>query len=152
MIIGHLFLTFGFCSLLFINIRFGSGFLILWIAFFLCGLYLITTEGIEINFNKLQYRGITNFLGFNYGIWRTIPKTESILIHEIIIKQTIGGRSLSSTATANLSEKMITINLCAENRKPLTIYMTKNLELATEIADNFSENFGITIENKVAKD
>ena len=152
MIIGNILWVSGFCSLLFINITFGPGFLIIWTLLIFAGLYLISTEGIELDFSENQYREVFSLFGSNYGFWKDFPSIDYISIFRTNVTQTIGGKSFNSTATATLSDKMILINLFAKNRKPTTLYMTKNTEMAIEIAEKFNTFYGIEIINKLNSD
>ncbi|MEW5677239.1 hypothetical protein ABGT15_13070 [Flavobacterium enshiense] len=148
-IIGNILWVTGFCSLLFINITLGPGFLVVWSLFIIVGLYLISTDGIELDFNENQYRQVFSIAGSNFGIWKDFPNIDYITIFKTTITQTIGGKTFGSTATATMSDKMVLINLFAENKKPTTLYMTKNPEMAIEIAKKFHEFYNIEVINKM---
>lgn len=148
-IIGNLLWLSGLFSLLLINIKFGPGFLVLWAALIIGGLIMISTNGIELDFQENQYRTVSSFLGSNYGLWKSFPRIDYLSLFKTTVTQTVGGRGFRSTATATLSDKMIVINLFNTDGKPTTLYMTKNAKIATEIAEKVRIHFGVEVVNKL---
>ena len=145
-IIGNLFLLFGIIGLIFINVKIGPQYIFLWVFLSFVGVFFISTEGIEINFKTTNYRKIISMYGINYGLsWKFYPKINYLALVETNIKQTIGGRSFNSTATATLYSKKVKINLFYENNKHRTLYIANDRNEALKIAEKFSEAYNIEI-------
>lgn len=152
-IIGNILWISGFFCLLLVNVRFGPGFLFVWGILFFAGLYFISTEGIELNFESNSYRQVFSIFGSNYGTWDYFPHIEYVSLFRTRVSQTIGGKSFSSTASATLSDKVIKINLFSPNRNhPTTLYVTKNENIAYEIAEKFKLFYGVEIVDKLKTD
>lgn len=153
MIFGNIFWISGLCSLLFINISLGPGFLLAWIFLILLGFYFISTEGIEINFESNSYRQIFSIFGSNYGTWSYFPQMEYLSLFRTRVSQSIGGKSFSSTATATLSDTVIRINLFSSNRNhPVTLYTTKSESVAYDIAEKIKLFYGTEIVDKLKQE
>lgn len=132
-------------SLFIVNTKYGPQFMLLWIFMVFLGLFIITGEGIEINFNNKSYRTIYRILGADIGFWKDLPPMVYVSVFETRVNQTIGGKSFSSTATATVSSKVAMINLFDADNRPETLYMTKNKEAAVEIAEKLRQAYGVEI-------
>ncbi|MBP4143197.1 hypothetical protein J3S90_15435 [Flavobacterium sp. P4023] len=139
-IIGNLFLICGIFGLIFINVKIGPQYIFLWVFLCFVGVFFISTEGLEINFNKTNYRKIISMYGINYGLsWKYYPKINYFALVETNIKQTIGGRTFNSTATATLSSKMVKINLFDDYNKHITLYIANNRNEAIKIGEKLQK-------------
>jgi hypothetical protein len=135
-IIGNILLIGGIFGLIFINVKIGPQYIFLWVFLCFIGVFFISTEGLEINFKTTNYRKILSMFGINYGLsWKYYPKINYIALVETNIKQTIGGRTFNSTATATISSKMVKINLFDENNRHRTLYIANNRKEALKIAE-----------------
>lgn len=135
-IIGNILLIGGIFGLIFINVKIGPQYIFLWVFLCFIGVFFISTEGLEINFKTTNYRKILSMFGINYGLsWKYYPKINYIALVETNFKQTIGGRTFNSTATATISSKMVKINLFDENNRHRTLYIANNRKEALKIAE-----------------
>lgn len=148
-IIGNLLLIIDFSLLLFLNIKFGPIFILLWVALIIGGITILSNEGIELDFKNNQYRGLTFILGTSFGLWKSFPKMDYISVFRSKVTKSVGGVSFESLAEAAITEKVIIINLFLENGKPITLYVTKSVDIALEVAERMKEEFGIEIVNKL---
>lgn len=148
-IIGNLLLIIGFSLLFFLNIKFGPIFILLWVALIIGGITILSNEGIELDFKNNQYRNLTFILGTSFGLWKSFPKMDYISVFRSKVTKSVGGVSFESLAEAAIIEKVIIINLFLENGKPITLYVTKSVDIALEVAERVKEEFGIEIVNKL---
>ena len=143
-IIGNLCLISGLFSLIIINVKIGPQYIFLWVFLCFVGVFFISTEGFEINFNKNSYRKIISMYGINYGLsWKNYPRIKYFSLVETNIRQTIGGRTFNSTATATLSSKMVKINIFDENNKHKTLYIANNRKEAIEIGERIQKAYNV---------
>jgi hypothetical protein len=113
------------------------------------GLFFISSEGVEIDFENKYFRSVMSIAGINFGSWKLFNKPEYISIFKKTVTQTIGGKGFQSTATATLREKIIIVNLIYNNGKYSTIYMTKHKNIANEIAEVLKLNLNVEIIDNV---
>lgn len=144
-IIGHALWIAGVLSLFIVNTKYGPQFIVVGIFIIFLGLYLITAEGIEIDFKNKSYRTVYRILGADVGFWKDLPPMVYVSVFETRVNQTIGGKTFSSTATATVSSKVAMINLFDADNRPETLYMTKNKEAAVAIAEKLREAYGVEI-------
>ena len=82
--------------------------------------------------------------GINYGLsWKNYPRIKYFSLVETNIRQTIGGRTFNSTATATLSSKMVKINIFDENNKHKTLYIANNRKEAIEIGERIQKAYNV---------
>lgn len=148
-IIGNLLWIIGFSLLFFLNIKFGPIFILLWIALIIGGITILSNEGIELDFKNNQYRNLTFIFGSSFGLWKSFPKIDYISVFRSKVTKSVGGVSFESLAEATITEKVIIINLFLENGKPITLYVTKSIDIALAITERMKEEFGIEIVNKL---
>ncbi len=148
-IIGNLLWILGFSLLFFLNIKFGPIFILLWIALIIGGITILSNDGIELDFKNNQYRNLTFILGLSFGLWKSFPKIDYISVFRSKITKSVGGVGFESSAEATITEKVIIINLFLENGKPITLYITKSIDIALAITERIKEEFGIEIVNKL---
>src|SRR5690606_16321159 len=103
----------------------------------------------DLDFQLKSYRNLTKISKIIIGFPKSFPTPKYVSIFESTITQTIGGKSLSSTATATLSGKMSIINIFDLDNKPFKFYMTKDRSLAIEIGKKFKDAYGIEVVNKL---
>lgn len=147
-ILGNIFLFLGIFSLVFINIKLGDIFILLWLLLVGLGVFLLSTYGIEIDFQKRTYKKFEYVLGLKIGFWEYIPKSDYISIFRTKVVHNIKGGGFSS-ASAKISEKIIVINLLVNGKNIKTLYKTKNKLTAIRIANLFEEYYLMNIINKL---
>ena len=146
MIIGNLLLISGLFGLIFINNAKQPNFILLWVFLLFIGVFLISTEGLEIDFKENNYRKVLSMYGINYGLsWNYFPKIEYISLLETKVKQKIGPVTFRSTASATFVEKVVKINIFNENNRPLTIYYANNIKEALIISEQIKAVYNVEI-------
>lgn len=148
-IIGNLLWIIGLSLLVFLNIKYGSIFVLLWIALIIGGITVLSNEGIELDFKNNQYRNLSFILGLSFGIWKSFPKMDYISVFRSKVTKSVAGVSFESLAEATITEKVIIINVFLGNGKPITLYVTKSIYIALEITERMKEEFRIEIVNKL---
>jgi hypothetical protein len=147
---GHILWISGLiCFLLVIFFKIHSAYLAVGGILLLFGVNLISKVGIEINMDKKIYRNVSLILGVKFGGWKNYPEIHYLTMFRTLVTQKIGGGGFKSSATATLSDRMIKINLFTENEKSITLYITKNENIAYQIAENFKVFYGIEILDKL---
>lgn len=103
--------------------------------------YLISTEGSQINFEKKLYRSIWSIFSIHLGKWNSIPNFEYISVFKGKQKQRVN--SLSATTT--FSEEIFYVNLFYNRNRHITFYKTFDKNKAFKIANEFKDNLNIDI-------
>nr|WP_321232643.1 hypothetical protein [uncultured Psychroserpens sp.] len=101
----------------------------------LFGLLLLKTEGSEINLQSNTYRKTTSFLGITFGAWRNLNNPEYISIFNTTEDITL--RAL--TAETTNSFPIIVLNIFYEKNKKITVYKTKNIKDAFDVASHIAD-------------
>lgn len=149
LVLGNILWISGLLLLLFLNVTFGPAFVLIWITLIIGGLVLLSKDGIELDLKNNQYRSVFSILGLNIGDWKNFPEIEYISIFRSKVSTKVGGIGMSSTASTRISEKVILINLFSENRKPVTLYYTKDENVALEICEKLKSKYEVEIINKI---
>ncbi len=149
LILGNLLWISGLLLLFFLNVTFGSAFVLVWIALIIGGLVILSNDGIELDLKNNQYRNVFSILGLNIGNWKNFPKMEYVSIFRSNISTKVGGFGMTSTASARISEKVISINLLSENVKSTTLYFTTDENIAMEISEKLKMKYEVEIINKL---
>lgn len=135
-ILGNLLFIPGFLALILINKGNGPIFFLVYLFTTYWGIFLISTEGLEIDLQNKKYRKLFSMYGINIGrFWNYFPETKYIALVETRVKQTFGAMGVRSSATATISEKTVKINLFDKSEKYFTLYFANNRDEALKIAE-----------------
>nr|WP_315177005.1 hypothetical protein [uncultured Flavobacterium sp.] len=138
-----------FIILLFlIDINSGLKFILGFFSFF-GGLYLASTDGIEIKFDENKFRNIFSIYSINIGFWDTYPKIAYISILKTKVKQKIENKYQPLAASATLTGEIILINLFSETNQIKTLYRTNSKEEAEKIAKHIASFYNIDIKSNL---
>ena len=133
-ILGITLLFFAIYNALFYSILVGF----LMIAF---AVFIVLTEGVQINFNNDAYRNINSLFGIHFGKWKSIPEFEYISVFKGKQKQRV-----NTLATSNsLSNEIFYLNLFYNRNRHITFYKTLEKEDALEIASKFQKELKLDI-------
>ncbi|WP_141248447.1 hypothetical protein [Flavobacterium sp. ACN6] len=110
------------------------------------GVFLISTEGLEIDFERRKYRKLFSVYGMKIGrSWNHLPEIKYIALVETRVKQTFGVRGYSAGASTTITERTVKINLFDYNEKYLTLYFVNDRNEALKIAAKIKEALKIEI-------
>ena len=149
LILGNLLWISGLFLLVFVNVTLGPAFILVWIALIIGGIVILSNDGIELDLKNNKYRNVFSILGLNIGDWKNFPKMDYISVFRSNISTKIGGIGMRSTASARISEKVILINLFSENGKPITLFFTKDENLAFKISEKLKMKYQVEVINKL---
>lgn len=99
------------------------------------GLVLLKTDGSEINLESRTYRKTTSFLGVKFGAWKTLNNPEYISVFNTTEDVTIRALSAETTNTFPI----IVLNIFYEKNKKITVYKTKNINDAFDVASHIAD-------------
>jgi hypothetical protein len=105
------------------------------------GLYMVTTEGSEINLTNKTYRTITSFFGIHFGKWKPCPEFEYVSVFKTSESQTV----TIVTASATSKNDVILLNLFYNGNKHITFYKTTDKADAFKVAEHFKLALGVDI-------
>jgi hypothetical protein len=149
LILGNLLWISGLFLLVYVNVTLGPAFILVWIALIIGGIVILSNDGIELDLKNNKYRNVFSILGLNTGDWKNFPKMDYISVFRSNISTKIGGIGMRSTASARISEKVILINLFSENGKPITLFFTKDENLAFKISEKLKMKYQVEVINKL---
>ncbi|SHH19777.1 hypothetical protein [Flavobacterium defluvii] len=145
-IIGNLLFIPSFLALILINIKNGPVFFIVYFIIAYWGVFLISTEGIELDFQNNKFRKLFSIYGINIGLtWNHFPKIKYVALIKTLVKQTFGGRGFRTGATTTITEKTVKINLFDDNEKYITLYFANNQIEALKIAEEIKKAYKIEV-------
>jgi len=105
------------------------------------GLYFLSKEGIEVNFKNKKYRHTKSLFNLSYGKWIDFPEIEYISV----FKTTQTTRVWVSSASTNVTEKTIKVNLFYNTNQKIEAYETKNIDDAFKKAKDIAAILNIDI-------
>jgi len=114
---------------------------ILGLLFCILSLYFLKKEGIEIDLRTKKYRNINSLFNITFGQWKDFPKIEYVSV----FKTTQTTRVWVSTASTNITEKTIKVNLFYNTNQKIEAYETKDLDDAFNIAKEIAAALNIDI-------
>jgi len=88
------------------------------------GIYLWIQEGVEINLKQSVYRKTKSLFGIALGKWQPLPKIDYVSVFKTSETTTVWAAS----ASANVTNAIIKVNLFYDTNQKLEIYNSKNLE------------------------
>jgi len=124
----------GLYFFFFVQIFFG-------LTFTIIGLNLISTEGSQIDFDRMMYRNIRSVFGISFGKWKELPAFDYISV----FKTTENKRISVATASTVMSNEIFLINLFYETSKCITFYKTEEQSDAFEKASDFSRFLNLRV-------
>jgi hypothetical protein len=133
LILGFALICFGIHSAIFNNV-FGlvlSG----------IGVFLVMSQGSEINLDTKKYREFYSVLGIDFGTWKDLPQLEYVSV----FKTKENSRVQAMGASANFSNPIIKLNLFYNTNKKIEVYKTEDVEEAFKLAKHLAEIFSIDI-------
>ena len=143
---GALFLIFS-AVLLLISIT-ALTFVLSFFSFF-AGLYLATTEGIEIRFDTKQFRIIFSIFGLKIGVWESYPTIAYIVVVRTKVRHLIGNRYPKKVVSTTLKDERICINVFSETNDNKTLFRTIDTNEALEIAEVVAAFYKVEIKRKL---
>ena len=105
------------------------------------GFMMLKTEGSEIDLTSKQYRMVTSIMGVTLGSWESLQKAEYISVFST--SETITWRYI--TAETTNAFPIIDLNIFFENNKKVTVYKTKTLKDAYDVALHIADTLDIDI-------
>lgn len=101
----------------------------------LFGFMMLKTEGSEINLESKTYRKVISFLGANFGTWQPLQNPEYISVFNTTEDITV--RALSAETTNSFP--IIILNIFYARNKKITVYKTKHIKDAFEVASHIAD-------------
>lgn len=146
LIIGNLLFGLSCLAIIFINKKNGPILLLVFLLIAYWGIFFISSEGLEIDFQNKRFRKLFAVYGFQIGLtWTFFPEIQYVALVETTVKQTYGGRGFRSSATTTITEKTIKINVFDCNEKYFTLYFANDRNSALEIASKIEEAYKIEV-------
>ena len=105
------------------------------------GFYFFLSQGIEINFDKKKYRNFISLFHLDYGKWEDLPEIDYISVFKT--EQTT--KVWVSSASANITDTVIRINLFHSNNQKIEAYETQNIDDAFKKAKQIATILDIDI-------
>ena len=112
------------------------------------GVFLVLTDGSEINLATKKYREFYSIFGIDFGKWKDLPTIEYVSV----FKTKENKRLQSMGASANFSTPIIKINLFYNRNKKIEAYKTEHPEDAFEVAKHISEALNVKILDATERD
>ena len=104
-------------------------------------LYFFRENGIEIDLDNKKYRNIFSIFGLTYGQWENLPDIEYVSV----FKTDITTRVWVSTASTNITNTVIKVNLFYNTNKKIEAYETENIDDAFEKAKEIATVLNVDI-------
>ena len=114
---------------------------ILGFLFCLLSLYFFKTEGIEIDLKNKKYRNINSLFSVTFGQWKDFPKIEYVSV----FRTTQTTRVWVSTASTNITEKSVMVNLFYNTNQKIVAYETKDVAVAFKRAKEIASALNLDI-------
>jgi hypothetical protein len=114
---------------------------ILGLLFCILSFYFFLRKGIEIDLTHKKYRNIKSLFSFKFGKWKEFPEIEYVSV----FKTTQTTRVWVSTASANVTEKTVKVNLFHNTNQKIQVYETKDIDLAFKKAHEIASALNINI-------
>jgi len=105
------------------------------------GFYFFIKEGIEVDFKSKKYRNTKSLFNLSYGEWKEFPKIEYVSV----FKTTQTTRVWVSSASTNVTEKTIKLNLFYNTNQKIEAYETKDINDAFKKAKEIAVFLNIDI-------
>lgn len=144
--IGSLLFVLGFLAAIFINKQNGFSYFFIYLLLAYWGIFFISTEGLEIDFQKNKFRKLYSFYGIKIRLkWKLFPEIKCISLVETIVKHAIEKGGAGNRIRSTINEKTIKINIVDNEDNYLTIYFANDQKEAYKIASKIKEAYKIEI-------
>ncbi|WP_400076117.1 hypothetical protein [Winogradskyella sp. R77965] len=104
-------------------------------------LYFLKKDGLEIDPENKKYREIISLFGFSFGKWQDLPDIEYVSVFKTC--QTT--RVWVSTASTNVTNTTVKINLFYNTNHKIEAYETQNIDEAFKKAKELASILNIDI-------
>ncbi len=111
------------------------------ITFCVIGVYFFKTEGIEIDLKTKKYRETINLFNFSVGSWKDFPEIDYVSV----FKTSQTTRIWVSTASTNVTNTEVKVNLFYDTNQKIEAYNTQDIEYAFEIAKQIATVLNVDI-------
>lgn len=101
----------------------------------LFGCMMLKTEGSEIDLESKTFRKTTSILGFSFGKWQPLHDAEYVSVFNTTEDITV--RALSAETTNSFP--IIDLNIFHDQNKKLTVYKTKDVRDAFDVASHIAD-------------
>ncbi|MBU2926964.1 hypothetical protein [Winogradskyella psychrotolerans] len=118
------------------------------ILFLGAGVFFFYTDGIEIDLTTKKYRYTINLFGLTFGKWQDFPEIEYVSV----FKTTQTTRVWVSTASTNVTETVVKVNLFYNTNQKIEAYETDNTETAFNIAKQIAAALKIDVLDATSRD
>jgi len=108
---------------------------------FVIGFYFFKTEGIEINLDTKTYRETIHWFNFTLGKWKAFPQIDYVSV----FKTTQTTRVWVSTASTNVTDTEIRVNLFHSNNQKIEAYITTEKKVAFKVAQQIATALNVDI-------
>lgn len=105
------------------------------------GVFLVMSQGSEINLDTKKYREFYSVLGIDFGTWKDLPELEYVSV----FKTKENSRVQAMGASANFSNSIIKLNLFYNTNRKIEVYKTEDVNEGFELAKHLSEVLSIDI-------
>lgn len=105
------------------------------------GIYFLKSDGIEIDLQNKKYRNIISLFGISYGQWKAFPEIEYVSV----FKTTQTTRVWVSTASTNVTNTVVKVNLFYNTNKKIEVYVCDNTDDAFIIAKQIANALNIDV-------
>uniref|UniRef100_UPI00404A6035 hypothetical protein n=1 Tax=Gelidibacter sp. TaxID=2018083 RepID=UPI00404A6035 len=105
------------------------------------GVFLVMSQGSEINLDTKKYREFYSVLGIDFGTWKDLPQLDYVSVFKTKENSRVQGMG----ASANFSNPIIKLNLFYNTNKKIEVYKTEDVDEAFKLAKHLAETFQIDI-------
>lgn len=108
---------------------------------FVLGFYFLKSDGIEIDLESKKYRNTIHLFGLSYGQWKVLPDIEYVSV----FKTSQTTRVWVSTASTNVTNTVIKVNLFYNTNQKIEVYVCDNTDDAFKIAQQIATALNIDV-------
>ncbi|NRD19040.1 hypothetical protein HNV08_03190 [Winogradskyella eckloniae] len=111
------------------------------------GIYLLIQDGVELNFEARTYRRTKSFFGLAFGKWQPLPDIDYVSVFKTTETTTVWAAS----ASANISNAVVKVNLFYHTNQKIEVYTTRHEEEAFSKAKQIASILDIDILDATTK-
>ena len=105
------------------------------------GVFLVLTQGSEINLETKRYREFHSVFGVDFGAWKDLPDLEYVSV----FKTKENSRVQAMGASANFSNPIIKLHLFYHTNQKIEAYITEDKEEAFKVAKHLANVLHIDV-------